>query len=49
MDAEEIKEHPWFKQIDWQMMLEKKQDPPFVPYVSSAADTRNFDKVFEYF
>ena len=45
-DAEEIKQHPWFKTIDWKLLLEKKLEPPFIPYMSSASDTRNFDKVF---
>lgn len=43
-DAAEIKAHPWFKNVDWKLMEEKKVDPPFVPYVSSMCDTRNFDK-----
>ena len=47
LDAEEIKEHPWFKQVDWQKMIDKKLDPPFIPYVSSVSDTRNFDKVLQ--
>ena len=42
--AAEIKAHPWFKTIDWAQMLAKKMDPPFVPFVSSVSDTRNFDK-----
>ncbi len=46
-DAAEIKAHPWFKNVDWKLMEEKKVDPPFVPYVSSMCDTRNFDKVKE--
>jgi len=45
-DFEDIKNHPWFKSIDWTMMINKKCEPPTIPYVKSELDTRNFDKVF---
>lgn len=35
----EVKSHAWFKDFQWQNLLEKKFNPPFVP--SSTED--NFD------
>jgi hypothetical protein len=37
--AEEIKEHPWCKDIDWDKVLKKKVDPPFKPFLHRS----NFD------
>ncbi|ORY37602.1 kinase-like protein [Rhizoclosmatium globosum] len=34
-DADEIKRHPWFRDVVWQDMLERKLDPPFVPAIVS--------------
>lgn len=30
----EIKEHPWFKDFDWEMLRKKEMKAPFVPNVS---------------
>lgn len=30
-DAEEVKEHPFFKEINWKELKEKKVAPPFRP------------------
>lgn len=45
-DALEIKRHPWFAKVEWDKLLAKQITPPFKPYVSSAEDTRNIDKMF---
>ncbi|KAG5462543.1 MAG: kinase-like domain-containing protein [Olpidium bornovanus] len=45
-DAEEIKRHPFFKAVDWDSMLHKRIPPPFLPSISSATDTSNFDEEF---
>jgi len=29
--AEDIKEHPWLNMINWDLLLQKKYQPPFVP------------------
>ena len=29
--AQSVKDHPWFKDIDWEMLLQQKVSPPFVP------------------
>lgn len=43
--AKELKEHPFFHDIDWQKMKNKEYKPPFKPMVSSEIDTGNFDRV----
>ncbi|KAM7206961.1 hypothetical protein V8F33_000060 [Rhypophila sp. PSN 637] len=40
-DAEEIKAHKWFSDIDWDRLHEMK--PPLVPHLSAQDDTRYFD------
>jgi len=30
-DAQEVKSHPYFKEVDWQAMLEKRVPVPYVP------------------
>jgi protein kinase X len=45
--AAEIKSHPWFKDMDWDALYNKKMTPFFVPHVSSEDDTSNFDEFTE--
>ena len=45
-DAAELKEHPFFNDIDWQALLSKKSIPPFKPTLKSETDTSNFDPEF---
>lgn len=42
--ADDIKEHPWFKPIDWERCFKRKVKPPFVPQFRGPSDTSNFDK-----
>lgn len=44
--AEEIKRHKYFKEIDFEMVLEKRYKPPFVPKLYSDSDLRYFDVGF---
>ncbi|RKO91704.1 kinase-like domain-containing protein, partial [Blyttiomyces helicus] len=44
--AEDIKRHPFFKDIDWKRLMDRKYAPPFRPNVASATDTSNFDEEF---
>ncbi|KAI8874220.1 kinase-like protein [Ramicandelaber brevisporus] len=46
LGASQIKSHPFFDEINWDMLLAKKYDPPFKPSVASAIDTSNFDEEF---
>ncbi|CAK9435764.1 uncharacterized protein LODBEIA_P04610 [Lodderomyces beijingensis] len=45
-DAHEIKTHPFFKDIDWNKLLNKSYLPPFKPNVENLLDTSNFDQDF---
>eukprot|EP00933_Yihiella_yeosuensis_P027214 TRINITY_DN21107_c0_g1_i2.p1 TRINITY_DN21107_c0_g1~~TRINITY_DN21107_c0_g1_i2.p1 ORF type:complete len:359 (-),score=64.05 TRINITY_DN21107_c0_g1_i2:51-1046(-) len=41
--ADDIKEHKWFKDLNWTDLLEKKVPASFKPQVKGEADTSNFD------
>lgn len=43
--AEEIKNHPFFKGIDWKNI--RKHKAPMIPILESDIDTRNFEKFEE--
>ena len=45
-DAEDIRNHPWFADINWDDVLAKKLNPPIVPSVDFDSDTVNFDEYF---
>lgn len=45
-DASELKEHPFFKNIDWVALSLKQVTPPFKPNVESDESTANFDTEF---
>ena len=44
--AEEIKNHPFFKGINWTDVYEKKLTPPFIPNISESTNVGNFDSEF---
>lgn len=44
--ANEIKEHPFFKSIDFNLIIQKKIDPPFLPRLKSLSDVKYFDQNF---
>lgn len=41
-----VKDHPWFQNIDWDAMLKKEVKAPFKPKLSSEIDTKYIDKEF---
>lgn len=45
-DARELKAHPFFNDVDWELLRQKKIPPPFKPHLSSETDTSNFDPEF---
>ncbi|KAJ1551583.1 hypothetical protein HK405_014238 [Cladochytrium tenue] len=45
-DAEEIKSHPYFSDVDWDLLVKRQVRPPFKPTVESEADASNFDPAF---
>jgi serine/threonine protein kinase len=44
--VDEIKQHPFFKGIDWDSILRKKIKPPFIPKLYSETDTKYVDTQF---
>lgn len=45
-DAEEIMEHSYFKNINFDDIYHCRVPPPFVPQIDSPTDVRNFDQEF---
>jgi hypothetical protein len=45
-DAEDIKEHAFFKGINWDDVYNKRVPPPFKPTIKNEKDTSNFDQEF---
>ncbi|KAK9457939.1 kinase-like domain-containing protein [Dipodascopsis uninucleata] len=45
-DARELRVHPFFNDIDWNLLVQKKVPPPFKPHITSDTDTSNFDPEF---
>lgn len=44
--ANEIKEHPWFTNINWIYLEQKKYEPFFLPKVSDDMGLGNFSAEF---
>ncbi len=42
----DLKSHPFFKNIDWNAIYNKKIKPPFIPKISSEVDTKYVDSEF---
>ncbi len=45
-DAQEIMSQPFFRATNWDDVYHKRIQPPFLPQITSATDTRNFDSEF---
>ncbi|KAM3559761.1 hypothetical protein ARSEF4850_003988 [Beauveria asiatica] len=45
-DAEELKQHPFFNDIDWTLLAQKRIAPPFKPKLKSETDVSYFDPEF---
>lgn len=45
-DAEEIKRHLFFKDVDWDLVYKRQIPPPYFPAIANATDTSNFDQEF---
>ena len=45
-DGRELRAHPFFADIDWDALRQKKVPPPFKPHLTSETDTSNFDPEF---
>ena len=44
--SEDIKNHKFFSGVDWDLAMEKKLTPPFIPKLKSDVDLRYFDNMF---
>ena len=42
-DADEVKAHPFFRDVNWDDLLHKRVPPPFCPTLKNASDTTWFD------
>ncbi|XP_064393943.1 cAMP-dependent protein kinase catalytic subunit PRKX-like [Halichondria panicea] len=42
--VDDVKQHKWFKGVDWDACLQRKIPPPIVPRVTHPGDTRNFER-----
>lgn len=45
-DAQEVMSHAFFRNINWDDVYHKRVPAPFLPQISSATDTSNFDQEF---
>lgn len=45
-DALEVKEHPFFQDMDWVSLATGKMTPPWVPTIAGSLDTSLFDDEF---
>ena len=44
--VEELKKHPYFKEIDWKELENKNVKAPFIPNLNGEMDLKYFDKIF---
>ena len=44
--VDKIKNHPYFKDVDWEKAWKKELDPPFIPELKDEMDLKYFDKGF---
>eukprot|EP00118_Oscarella_pearsei_P006029 m.27564 g.27564 ORF g.27564 m.27564 type:complete len:1054 (+) comp30158_c0_seq1:213-3374(+) len=45
-DAEDVRRQPFFRNLDFDLLLERKVKPPFKPSIKSHRDVSNFDDEF---
>ncbi|XP_065829410.1 serine/threonine-protein kinase N2-like [Oscarella lobularis] len=45
-DAEEVRKQPFFRNLNFDLLLERKVKPPFKPTIKSIRDVSNFDDEF---
>lgn len=45
-DAEEIKQHPFFRHLNWDLVFARQLEPPFKPEMKSEEDASLFDTRF---
>ena len=45
-DAQEVMSQPFFRNINWEDIYNRRVQPPFLPQIKNATDTSNFDSEF---
>ncbi|KAI9204588.1 kinase-like domain-containing protein [Polychytrium aggregatum] len=45
--SQDVKDHKWFSNIDWNMLKQRRVMAPFIPILRHEADTSNFDEYAE--
>jgi protein kinase N len=45
-DAEDVKRQPFFKKTNWDLLLQRRITPEFVPTIKNSTDVSNFDEEF---
>ncbi|XP_068154175.1 cAMP-dependent protein kinase catalytic subunit 2 [Drosophila tropicalis] len=43
----DIKDHEWFKEVDWIPLLNQSISPPYIPNITNPEDISHFDKISE--
>lgn len=43
--AQDVKEHPWFKGLDWVKLARKEIPAPYVPQIGGVDDVSNFEDI----
>ena len=46
LDLKEIQSHPYFHDVNWDLVYHKQIEPPFKPYFHNFEDVGNFDPMF---
>jgi serum/glucocorticoid-regulated kinase 2 len=44
--SNEVKEHPFFVDVDWNAVIGRKIDPPYKPHISDDLDLSHFERTF---
>ena len=42
--AEDVKANTWFQGVDWDIVAQKRIQPPWIPELKEAKDCKYFDK-----
>ncbi|KAJ1674831.1 cAMP-dependent protein kinase catalytic subunit [Spiromyces aspiralis] len=43
-ETDDIKQHPWFAPVRWDLLLQRKIRAPIIPHYAYPGDTSNFDR-----
>lgn len=46
--AKDVMNHPWFHRVNWDLLLKKELQAPFIPHQMHPSDSSNFEKYGHY-